>query len=114
AGDYLKPIDVLKNHLSESVKRLKEELGLTPDEVLSEAERKSIIECCDAIIGFCENRDILQVEGGTNFDTIIQDLREIEGSFSDTVEELTTAHADEDNLIQLYEQFNALSTQMQA
>lgn len=113
AGDYLKPIDVLNNHLSESVKQLKAGVGLTPDETLPETERNEIIAQCDAIIGFCGDKDILQLETETDFDTIIQDLGEITTNFSNAVEKLKTAHPDEVDLKELFGQFDALFVQME-
>ena len=112
AGDYLKPIDVLNNHLSESVKQLKVGVDLTLDETLPETERNEIIAQCDAIIGFCNDKDILQLETETDFDTIIQDLGEITTNFSTFVEKLKTVYPDEVDLKELFGKFDALLAQL--
>lgn len=112
AGDYLKPIDVLNNHLSESVEQLKAGVELTPDETLPETERNEIIAQCDAIIGFCGDKDILQLETETDFNTIIQDLGEITANLSNMVEKLKTAHPPEEDLKERFEQFDALLAQI--
>lgn len=112
AGDYLKPIDVLNNHLSELVGKLKAGVELTTDETLPETERNEIIAQCDSIIGFCGDKDILQLETETDFDTIIQDLGEFTTNFSTMVEKLKTAHPDEVDLKELFGQFDALLAQM--
>jgi predicted ATP-dependent endonuclease of OLD family len=112
AGDYLKPIDVLNNHLSESVEQLKADVELTPDETLSETERSQIVSQCDAVIRFCSDRDILQLETETDFDKAIDDLSAITTDFSDMIEKFKTAYPDDVDLKEIFGLFDALLAQM--